>query len=158
MIGDGFVRCEAGFLDLELDRGRSYIISGIWNEATVVYIPDTPTAKASDVLVPYALRAYRPDTDSLGDVALTAGSSLSLTLHLDLSDRRSGAVDLREFIEVSSSNTDVAAVVRSADGISIYAGIPGEAVIEVRTLSVSKSLPIRLPQVLLGSFTVGVSE
>lgn len=158
MIGDAAVQCEEGVLDIELDRGRSYIISGVWNEATEVYVPDTPTARASDVLVPYAIRVYEPGTDTLGDKALVQGTSLSLTLHLDLSDRRSGAADLREFIEVSSSDTSVAAVVRSADGISIYAGVPGEAEISVHTISQSRSLPIRLPRVLLASFTVGVSQ
>jgi len=162
-VGNAAVTCSHGRIDVELDRGACYLISGIWADLTsnVIYVPNVATADASDILVPYVINAYRTDTRDLSGVTLqqnaAARLSASLPIAVDLSDGRVGGVDLRDFIELETENRDVAAAALSSGSITIYGEDPGITSVRIFSKATYGEIPFRLPRVLIGEIAVEVT-
>lgn len=162
IVGDAPISCEDGFIDIELDRGGEYLISGVWagRGSYPIYVPDAPTADSSDILVPYAVRAYRTDTGGLGELTLSMASASTLSallpMAVDLSDGREGGVDIRKFIEIQVEDRSIAAAALSGASIAVYGESLGVTQVSIYSRSTYDELPLRLPRVLIGQLTVEV--
>ena len=148
------VSSKDGYIEFDLERGQGYLVSNLpYVDTYVIYAPDLPYARLVDVMIPRAI-SVQTSADSLNLSENTVGT---LTVTSTLSDGRSGLDLSADYVEVTSSDTDVAqAHIRSNGELVIASKNAGTCSLFLKTEKASEEFPAMSTQTLLKTLNIAV--
>ena len=148
------VSSKDGYVEFDLERGQGYLVSNLpYVDTYVIYAPDLPYARLVDVMIPRAI-SIQTSADSLN---LSENAVGTLTVTSTLSDGRSGLDLSADYIEVTSSDEDVAqAHIRSNGELVIASKNAGTCSLFLRTEKANEDFPAMSTQTLLKTLDITV--
>jgi len=148
------VSSKDGYIEFDLERGQGYLVSSLpYVDTYVIYAPELPHARLVDVMIPRAI-SVQTSADSFN---LSENLIGTLTVASTLSDGRSGLELSADYIEVTSSDTDVAqAHIRSNGELVIASKHAGTCSLFLKTEKASEDFPAMSVQTLLKTLNITV--